>query len=341
MPGRLHYPLYLLVLFIIGFSFLEIYVRQVKPKVDLLVFTGKRLSPSPMATWALRDAFSGFKPKPGKYRLSLGDNPVSKTVNQHSFISTPELTIAKPANTIRIVFLGESSTAGTGINLADEETWPYKTIQIIKDKLPNQNIQFINAAVGGYTSFESYGRLWSRVRFFQPDYIVVNHGWNEMYYFKDEDNLLELNTDDNGDWDLEKPRYKMAMYQPHFLDPYLSWSQLLTHLRIKFANPIAATGEVKPITTPTPLKTTFGKKGLPVYQTNLKLIKSAAEIFGAELFVIKQPTLIVSNLPEKEKKRCGYHLHGFDHAAHVAAYDAIYAVIEAEIPADHIMDLTP
>ncbi|MGV3587609.1 MAG: SGNH/GDSL hydrolase family protein [Adhaeribacter sp.] len=314
-------------------------MRQIKPHVDLLVLTGRKLGPSPLATWAQQDAFAGFTPKPGKYQLSLGDVPVSKTVSSHSFISTPELSVTKPANTIRIVFLGESSTAGTGKNLADAETWPYKTIQLLKAKLPGINIEFINAAVGGYTSFESYGRLWSRVRFFQPDIILVNHGWNDMYYFDDNKNMLLLNTDAAGDWNLDKPQYKLALYQPHFLDPYIAWSQLLSHLRIKYANPIQ-TGEVKPESEPVPLKATFGKKGLPVFRTNLQLIKSAAQIMGAELFVIKQPTLIVPNLPEQEQKRCGYYLHGFNHEAHLAAYQAIYAIIDSEIPNDHVMNLT-
>jgi lysophospholipase L1-like esterase len=34
------------------------------------------------------------------------------------------------------------------------------------------------------------------------------------------------------------------------------------------------------------------------------------------------------------------HYHGFDFDAHVRAFDAIYRVIDEEVPADRIIDLT-
>ena len=58
------------------------------------------------------------------------------------------------------------------------------------------------------------------------------------------------------------------------------------------------------------------------------------------LYVGKQATLIVRDLPESERRRCRYDLHGFDHAAHVEAFQAIYRVIDEEIPPDYIIDVT-
>jgi hypothetical protein len=67
---------------------------------------------------------------------------------------------------------------------------------------------------------------------------------------------------------------------------------------------------------------------------------------GAELFVLKQPTLIVDgrsdcpHLSEQEERRCWYEFHGFDHAAHVDAFRQIYQVIDEEIETEHIIDAT-
>src|SRR5438034_7524664 len=111
---------------LLGFALLEIYVRFTKPYVDLYAITGRQPGLSPMATWAAVDAFCAYRGKPGKY-ASAGS--VSKTVNKHGFISTPEIDFEKAPGELRIAFLGESSTAGTGKDLPDEQTWPWKVAE--------------------------------------------------------------------------------------------------------------------------------------------------------------------------------------------------------------------
>ena len=77
----------------------------------------------------------------------------------------------KSSEVTRIVYLGGSSTAGTGAELADESTWPYKVNEILNKK--NIKVDYINGALGGYTSFESYGRLWSRIRDSFPQTLLL------------------------------------------------------------------------------------------------------------------------------------------------------------------------
>ena len=85
-----------------------------------------------------------------------------------------ELTVAKDPDVIRIVFLGGSSTAGTGADLSDEDTWPWVATNELLPSVPEgKRLEFINAALGGYCTFESYGRLWSRLRAYEPDIVVV------------------------------------------------------------------------------------------------------------------------------------------------------------------------
>ena len=315
--------------FIVCFSVLEVLVRITRPKINLYELTGRIPGPNPMAAWAFLDAFSAYRGKPGQYAAG-------KTVNQFGFISTPEITLSKPKKTIRIIFLGGSSTAGTGWNLKDEETWPWKTIQILK-KHTKIDFDFINGALGGYTSFESYGRLWSRLRHFSPDIVLLNHGWNEMYYFNKADDIINWRTLKDGSWKFDRTGNPIPIYNPHFTDPLIRWSQLLTVFRLSISK--RKKGEIGPHLKK-PLESNFNHKGLDIWRTNLKLIRETCRATGTKLFVLKQASLITPDLPLSEREKCRYYLHGFNHDAHVEAFKEIYQVIDAEIPQNAIIDTT-
>jgi len=320
----------ILILLIIFTTFIiaEIYIRSAKSYTNLWIVTGKGAGKNPIDTWALVDAFSAYKGRPGNYRGT------EKTVNKYGFISTPEISIKKPENTIRVVFLGGSSTAGTGRNLANEDTWPFIVTEILKKNLKGKKIEFINASLGGYTTFESFGRLWSRVRFFSPDIIVVCHGWNEMYYFDKVDKIALWRTLPDGSWGFHHAP-KIAIYEPHWIDHLICHSQLLTNIRLRISKP-----HRKEISVPKEIKDNYNKRGLDIFRTNLRLIREAASIFNAKLFVVKQATLIVDNLNEKDRNRCHYDYHGFDHDAHVDAFNQIYRIIDEEIKTEDIIDAT-
>lgn len=313
----------------------EILVRVRSPHDDLWALTGRSVSSHPIADWAYLDAFAGYKGKPGIYR----SGSVVKTVDREGFISTPEITPAKPANTIRIAFLGESSTAGTGTLLPDSITWPWQVAENLRHR-PNRTarIDFINAALGGYSTFESFGRLWSRIRFFAPDIVVVYHGWNEMYYFRKVDTITEWRTLPDGSWGLESS-VPVTVYEPRWYDWFVRPSQLLTKVRLRLTTP--RNGEAKSGVFSRELTPGYDPRALEIFRSNLRLIKSATEQMGAQLLVGKQATLIVRDLPESERKRCRYDLHGMDHDTHVRAFQAIYSVIDEEILKDRIVDVTP
>jgi hypothetical protein len=242
-----------------------------------------------------------------------------------------------PSGAIRIVVLGGSSTAGTGWNLPDVQTWPWKVHERLSKELSNQTGQFINAAVGGYSSFESLGRLWSRIRFLKPDILVVNHGWNEMYYFSSVNELFERHTLPDGSWSLDVNSQPVTIYEPLWLDRFFRPSQLLTRVRFKFSTMIS--GEVGGTASET-LATSCDRRSVDVWRMNLRLIRETASLMGAKLFIAKQATLVVPELPASERARCRYKFHGFDHDAHVRAFSDIYRVIDDEIPQGSIVDLT-
>lgn len=312
------------------FTLFEAYVRVSYKNIDLYALTGRTIGRNPIADWAVLDAFSAYRGIPGRYGLG-------KTVNSYGFISTPEIAVAKPEGTLRIAFLGGSSTAGTGRNLADEQTWPWQTVELLRERT-GRSIDFINAALSGYSSFESYGRLWSRIRHFSPDIVIVYHGWNEMYYFDEVDRIESWRTLSDGSWSLNRAVAKTTQYAPSAIDPLIKWSQVFIRARLLLATPVA--GEIGINKKDIPLSRSFDTRGLAIFRDNLRLIKAATEIMDAKLFVAKQATLVVPGLAPAERERCEYRYHGFDHDAHVQAFDDIYAIIDKLVSADSIIDTT-
>lgn len=305
----------------------EIAVRIIVPYTDLFVVTGRTAGRNPMEEWAQVDAFSAYRAKPGEYASS------GKSVNRHGFISTPDIDTEKPAGTLRIVFLGGSSTAGSGHDLADESTWPWLVTELLREQSYG-DVDFINGALGGYSTFESYGRLWSRLRFFEPDIIVVYHGWNEMYYLSATRDISAWKTLPDGSWGFHTGP-KMTVYDPHWSDHVFRYSQLLTKFRMDLS--ARQHGELR---LDSENRKAIDYDRFEAFRTNLKLIREAATIMGAELFVAKQATLIVADNPDVCLFSCRYEFHGFGHEEHVDAYNRIYAIIDEEVDASHVIDVT-
>jgi len=321
------------------FLIAEIYVRMKKPYYDLWEKTGRAIRENPMKKSYSVDAFSAYKAKPGTYFTSENLN---KSVNKYGFISSPEIDLVKPENTIRILFLGGSSTAGVGgKNMADKDTWPTLTSKILQAKYRNHTIEYINGALGGYTTFESYGRLWSRVRFFSPDIVVLNHAWNEMYYFRFVDDITTWRTASDGSWSFDRLPKELGRFDQYWFDHLIRYSQLFTRLRFRVLGKSDWVVE-KSVNgnKNVNLLTNYDERALEIFRTNLKLIKESVKLFSAKLYVIKQPTLITSTTSKEDKKRCRYRLHGFGHDAHVDAFNQIYQIITEEIDEKYIIDLT-
>lgn len=311
------------------FIVLEISVRILKEPTNLLELTGKKERENPMKDWAKNDAYSSYQGKSGLYTED-------KTINSSGFISTPEISLEKPDQGTRVVFLGGSSTAGAGKIISDEQTWPWIVCDILEEKT-NNNIDFINAALAGYTSFESYGRLWSRIRFYKPDIVVVYHGWNDMYYFSEDFNKNPLSW---KSWDINAP-IVLQTIEAHWIDKFISWSQVLSKLRYKIIRQ-EITGELKTgdESGMNDFKETNIDKGLVAFQQNLDLIQAFCELHNISFFVCKQATLITPETSEADRTRCSYELHGFGHDEHILAFNKIYDMIDSEYEANSVIDVT-
>jgi lysophospholipase L1-like esterase len=110
-----------------------------------------------------------WKLKPGQDCFTkIGHLPVH--INSQG-MRGPEFSVAKPADTIRILSLGDSRTFGWG--LADEETYSRRLEKLLSAQGGGKKIEVLNAGVSAW----SYAQILVYFRDFglkyQPDYVVL------------------------------------------------------------------------------------------------------------------------------------------------------------------------
>lgn len=91
-----------------------------------------------------------------------------------------EFNPVKPDNTYRIVTIGGSTTYTVSVK-DNEKTFPYLLERFLREDQGNENIEVINADVGGYNSWESLINLQFRVLDIDPDLVIVYHGTNDVH----------------------------------------------------------------------------------------------------------------------------------------------------------------
>lgn len=91
----------------------------------------------------------------------------------------PEVAEPKPPGTVRIAFLGGSTTYCSEVS-ADEAAWPHLVSRRLDETFDDVRFDYINAAVPGYTTRFSLKSLRARVERHAPDVIVVYHATNDL-----------------------------------------------------------------------------------------------------------------------------------------------------------------
>jgi lysophospholipase L1-like esterase len=100
------------------------------------------------------------------------------TVNRLGFRG-PEIVVPKPADTIRIAFLGASTTWCAEVS-SDDKAWPTLVVEKLRLRFPTTKLDFINGGVPGYTVTSSLKNLAARIAQLQPDIVVIYHATNDM-----------------------------------------------------------------------------------------------------------------------------------------------------------------
>jgi lysophospholipase L1-like esterase len=91
----------------------------------------------------------------------------------------PELKNPKPAGSLRIAFLGASTTFCAEVS-SNELAWPHLVAQSLQAAYPDIPIEYVNGAVPGYTVTSSLRNLQERIAPLVPDVIVIYHATNDL-----------------------------------------------------------------------------------------------------------------------------------------------------------------
>ena len=107
-------------------------------------------------------------------------NASTRTISINSLgFRGPHLKQPKPAGTMRVAFLGASTTFCAEVS-GEEMTWPYLVSQALQDAFPDIKVDYVNGAVPGYTIKSSLRNLRKRVKPLQPDVIIIYHATNDL-----------------------------------------------------------------------------------------------------------------------------------------------------------------
>lgn len=91
----------------------------------------------------------------------------------------PELSTRKPAGTIRLAFLGGSTTFCAEAS-AQELTWPHLVWQGLRERFQEVEFDYVNGGVAGYTVDDSLINLRHRIAPLEPDVVIIYHGTNDL-----------------------------------------------------------------------------------------------------------------------------------------------------------------
>ncbi|HEB85635.1 MAG TPA: SGNH/GDSL hydrolase family protein [Gammaproteobacteria bacterium] len=110
----------------------------------------------------------------------LRPNFTTRTISVNSLgFRGPPLTQPKPADTLRLAFVGASTTFSAEVS-GNNMTWPHLVTEAIQDRYPDVNVDYVNAAVPGYTVKLSLINFRRRVAPLHPDVTVVYHATNDL-----------------------------------------------------------------------------------------------------------------------------------------------------------------
>jgi hypothetical protein len=105
----------------------------------------------------------------------------------------------KKTDAIRILFLGGSTTYGSGVWHPDS-TYPAQTGVFLKEIYPDKDFEIINAGAESATSAEELAYYHFKFRYYEPDIVVLHTGGNdaltgpkEPYYQPDHSNFRNIN----------------------------------------------------------------------------------------------------------------------------------------------------
>ncbi len=199
----------------------------------------------------------------------------------------PEVSVAKPAGVTRVMAVGASTTFD-GFVSRDDRTWPARLAERLRQLVPGQRIEVINAGVSGYRVMDNVIRLQTELFAYDPDVIILYHAHNDLFSA-----LRRKATGDAG----------AASARPDAIDTVTPWGSWLAGHSLLYTKVLArwkALGfrrltppakEQSGAATP-PLEATLGD-GAAQFERDLRFFITAARSLGIP--VVMAPVVMVND----------------------------------------------
>ncbi len=118
--------------------------------------------------------WSGFFPEEIVQEVGRAEVPIR---TNSLGLRSPEITLAKPRDTFRILVLGDSVTFGW--SLRGEDTYASQLASLLATLRPNQRVEVINSGVSGYGTWQELRWLQETGLALDPDVIIVQTHLND------------------------------------------------------------------------------------------------------------------------------------------------------------------
>ncbi len=129
-------------------------------------------SASPTVHDFVIDPVSGLRiPSPGSNRAGIAINSMG--------FRGPEIAMPKPRDTVRLAFLGASTTFCAEVS-SNDLVWPHLVTEELRNRYPEASFDYVNAAVPGYSTEESLRSLQMRAAPLDPDVVVFYEATNDL-----------------------------------------------------------------------------------------------------------------------------------------------------------------
>jgi len=182
MSKLLKYLFFSIILIILFFLFIEIVLRVLDSGFHLIAKSSnqeKLIKENKLWQQELFSRFLGVQERDPLLLWKFRPN-VHKGIFQTNSdgLLGSDISIPKPANTYRILLLGDSAPVGLGMHKR-EDAFGEQLVKILNQKHPDKEFELVNAAVSGYTSLQGLTFLKNYGLKYSPDLIIVYFGNND------------------------------------------------------------------------------------------------------------------------------------------------------------------
>lgn len=230
-------------------------------------------------------------------------------INEFGFRSQSMKTAQKPPGTLRLFFLGGSTTEN--LLLPEEKTFSYLVERKLAEALPHLRFESVNAGISGYMASDVLALFLFKVTHYEPDLVTVMSAVNDLRYG------TVPTYDPVRNPDLERKKYRpdhepgagvllkkiLRKSRLFRLVESRMWGNLREALKLKYAGAGKELEKAVAERMRAPVTEVPPSKALGPFIKSLREIIFIARGHGIRLLLMTEPSLYQENPPEEIQRR--------------------------------------